>query len=115
VRADPRRLERMLLNLISNALKYCPEGRVRLEVATRAGWVVLAVVDEGPGIHPDDIPHLFTRFYRGRAVPSPDGTGLGLYGARVLAEAHGGTLTVESVLGKGSTFRLELPAVVDAA
>jgi signal transduction histidine kinase len=113
VRADPRRLERVILNLLSNALKYAPEGKVRLEVRSRSGWATLSVVDEGPGIHPDDLRHLFQRFYRGRATPTPDGIGLGLYGARVLVEAHGGTLTVTSEVGKGSTFRVELPAIVE--
>jgi signal transduction histidine kinase len=111
VRADPRRLERVLLNLISNALKYCPDGKVRLEVTSRVGWVSISVVDDGPGIHPEDLPHLFTRYYRGRRTPSPDGLGLGLYGARVLVEAHGGRIEVETSPGAGTRFQVELPAV----
>jgi signal transduction histidine kinase len=111
VRADPRRLERVLLNLISNALKYCPDGKVRLEVTSRVGWVSISVVDDGPGIHPEDLPHLFTRYYRGRGTPSRDGLGLGLYGARALVEAHGGRIQVESSPGLGTRFQVELPAV----
>jgi signal transduction histidine kinase len=110
VRADPRRLERVLLNLLSNALKYSPEGRVRLEVASRDGWVAISVVDGGPGIRPEDLPHLFQRFYRGRGASSRDGLGLGLYGARLLVEAHGGRIEVESAPGAETRFRVELPA-----
>ncbi len=107
VRADPRRLERVLLNLLSNALKYSPE-RVQLEVASHDGWVAISVVDGGRGIPPEDLPHLFTRFYRGRKAPAQDGLGLGLYGARLLVEAHGGRITVESA-SCGTKFRIELP------
>jgi len=111
VRADPGRLERVLLNLLSNALKYSPEGRVRLEVASRGEWVSICVVDRGPGIRPEDLPHLFQRFYRGRGSPSADGIGLGLYGSRLLVEAHGGRIGVESAPGAETRFRVELPAV----
>ena len=111
LRADPRRLERVLLNLIANALKYCQEGQVRLEVTRRDDRVVLSVADGGPGIHPDDLPHLFTRFHRGRGTASQDGIGLGLYGSKVLVEAHGGRIDVESAPGAGTRFRVELPAV----
>lgn len=109
VRADPRRLERVLLNLLSNALKYSPEGRVQLEVASHEGWVAISVVDGGTGIPREDLPHLFTRFYRGRRAPAQDGLGLGLYGARLMVEAHGGRITVQSG-SPGTRFRIELPA-----
>jgi signal transduction histidine kinase len=111
VRVDPRRLERALLNLLSNAFKYCPEGRVRLEVERREAWVVLSILDEGPGIRPQDLPRLFTRYYRGSSAPSQDGIGLGLYGTKVLVEAQGGRIGVESSPGAGTRFRVELPAV----
>jgi signal transduction histidine kinase len=110
VRADPRRLERVLVNLLSNALKYAPEGRVRIEVAVEVGWVEVCVVDQGPGIHPDDLPRLFRKFERGRGTEGRDGLGLGLYGARRLVEAHGGRIDVESTPGAGSRFRVRLPA-----
>jgi signal transduction histidine kinase len=106
---DPRRLERVIVNLLSNALKFCPEGAVRLAAERRDGWVVLSVSDEGPGIDPVDVPNLFTRYHQGRRTPSRDGIGLGLYGARLLVEAHGGRISVESAPGAGSTFRVELP------
>ena len=109
VTADPRRLERVLLNLLSNALKYSPEGRVQLEVASPGRWVAISVVDGGKGIPPEDLPRLFTRFYRGRRPPAQDGLGLGLYGARLIVEAHGGRITVQSG-SPGTRFRIELPA-----
>jgi signal transduction histidine kinase len=110
VRADPRRLERVLLNLLSNALKYCPEGKVRLEVASQDGWVSISIVDGGPGINPEDLPHIFKRFYRGRETKSRDGLGLGLYGARMMVQAHGGSVDAESFPGNGTRFRVKLPA-----
>jgi signal transduction histidine kinase len=114
VQVDPRRLERVLLNLLSNALKYAPEGTVRLEVERLGGWVVISVIDDGPGIDASDVGNLFTRYYRGRRTPSPDGVGLGLSGARLLVEAHGGRISVESTPGAGATFRVELPAAAPA-
>jgi signal transduction histidine kinase len=112
VHVDPRRLERVLLNLLSNALKFAPDGIVRLEVERRDGWVAISVIDEGPGIDAEDARHLFTRYYRGRRAPSVDGVGLGLYGARLLVEAHGGRIVVKSTPGQGATFRVELPAAL---
>jgi signal transduction histidine kinase len=109
VRADPRRLERVLLNLLSNALKYCPEGKVRLEVESQDGWVSISIVDGGPGINPEDLPQIFKRFYRGREAKSRDGLGLGLYGARMMVQAHGGRIDAESSPGAGTRFRIKLP------
>jgi signal transduction histidine kinase len=108
---DPRRLERVLVNLLSNALKFCPEGSVRLAAERRDGWVTISVSDEGPGIEPADARSLFTRYHQARRSPARDGIGLGLYGARLLVEAHGGRISVESTPGAGSTFRVELPEV----
>ena len=109
--ADPARLERILVNLLSNALKYSPgEGRVRVEAEARAGRVVVSVTDEGPGIAPEDAPHLFERYYRGKEGRRSEGTGLGLYGARLLVEAHGGRIAFENVAGGGASFRVEFPA-----
>jgi signal transduction histidine kinase len=107
---DPPRLERVLVNLLSNALKFCPEGAVRLAAERRSGWVTISVTDEGPGIDPADAPNLFTRYHQGRRAASRDGIGLGLYGSRLLVEAHGGRISVENRPGHGSTFRVELPA-----
>ena len=111
VRADPRRLERVVLNLLSNALKYSPpEGRVRLGVAiTEAGGATLTVSDQGQGIAAVDRAHLFERFHRGRGAAERDGVGLGLYSARLLVDAHGGAIRVESEPGEGASFTVEFP------
>jgi signal transduction histidine kinase len=115
VRADPDRLERVLVNLVSNALKYSPpEGRVRVSALDRGAWLVLSVADEGPGIAPEDLPFLFERYYRGRAAGEREGLGLGLHSARMLVEAHGGRIRVENVPGAGARFVVELPAAPEA-
>jgi signal transduction histidine kinase len=111
VTADPARLERVLVNLLSNALKYSPGGgKVRLEAEARGVVVVISVTDEGPGIAAEDLPHLFERYYRGKEAGRAEGTGLGLHGARMLVEAHGGRIRVENLPRGGAAFRVELPA-----
>jgi signal transduction histidine kinase len=120
--ADRGRVLQVLDNLVSNAVKFTPEGgAVNVSVSCEEDHVVVEVADTGIGISPGDQRRLFERFFRAenaveRQVP---GTGLGLYISRVIAEAHGGTLSVRSELGHGSTFRLELPlrvvAVAEAA
>lgn len=111
VLGDQDRLQQLLLNLVDNAIKYTPAGgEVTLSLYKQGGWVQVAVSDTGIGIAPEDEPHIFERFYRAnRGRPrQPGGTGLGLSIARWIAEAHGGYLTVESQVGKGSTFTLWL-------
>jgi signal transduction histidine kinase len=112
VRADPERLRQVISNLIDNAVKYSPAGEpVAVQVAPRNSSVVVAVTDRGPGIAADDQRVIFEKFgrvNRSGSVSKP-GTGLGLYIARSIAEAHGGTLEVASALGRGATFTLELP------
>ena len=109
--ADPDRLDRILVNLLSNALKHSPpEGRVGLEVEPVGAWVVLAVVDRGPGVAPEDRPHLFERYYRGRGEARREGIGLGLHSTRLLVEAHGGRIRIDATPGGGATFRVSLPA-----
>ncbi len=111
VLADPARLERVLVNLLSNALKYSPpESEVVLGAAPAPEGVAIAVTDRGVGIAPEDQAHIFDRFFRARGARRPEGLGLGLYIARLLVEAHGGTVSAESGLGQGSTFRVVLPA-----
>jgi signal transduction histidine kinase len=111
---DRRRLLQLLDNLLSNAVKFTPAGgSVHVALGRENGAAVLEVTDTGIGIAPGDQRLLFERFFRAenaveRQVP---GTGLGLYISRVIAEAHEGSLTVRSELGRGSTFRLELPLV----
>jgi signal transduction histidine kinase len=108
---DVARIERILVNLVSNALKYSAH---EVEVRVTAGplqTVVVSVTDRGVGISPEDQRRIFDRFYRASGSRRPEGLGLGLYIARLLAEAHGGRVEVESQLGQGSTFRLVLPGV----
>ena len=109
---DADGLERLLLNLLDNAIKYNrPEGRITLRLSRSGDDAVLAVSDTGIGIPPESIPRLFERFYRvdkGRAREE-GGTGLGLAIVKHVAQAHGGQVEVESRLGRGSTFRVKLP------
>jgi signal transduction histidine kinase len=109
---DPRRLERVLLNLLSNATKFAPHGAsIDLAVEEHTEGVVVSVRDTGPGIPPEAIPRLFEQFYTGRTSSSSHniGTGLGLPIAKGIVEAHGGRIWVESEVGRGSTFRFSLP------
>jgi PAS domain S-box-containing protein len=109
---DPPRLERALLNLLSNAHKHGRDGgAIHLTLARRGRIAELAVSDDGPGIAPDDQARIFDRFHRAgpEAARRSDGTGLGLPIARALTELHGGRITLESAPGAGATFRLLLP------
>ncbi len=110
---DHDRVAQLLSNLVGNAVKFTPAGgRVTVDYALRAGALHVAVIDSGPGIAPEDIPHLFTAFWTGeRRTGRRDahGAGLGLWIARAIVEAHGGTLQVESEPGAGATFRVALP------
>jgi two-component system, OmpR family, sensor kinase len=111
VQGDGDRLRQLLLNLVVNALKYTPAGgEVTLGMRRSDGWVQVAVSDTGVGIAPEDLAHIFDRFYR--ADPSrarSGGFGLGLPIAQWIAHAHGGRIEVASELGKGSTFTVWLP------
>ncbi|MBI4319888.1 MAG: response regulator [Chloroflexi bacterium] len=115
-RADPDRLERILLNLLSNALKYSTSDTEVLLAGKKAdGELTVSVTDRGVGIAPDDVPCVFDRFFRGDRAHKAEGLGLGLYITKALVEAHGGRIWVESQPGKGSTFfftlRLAKPSV----
>ena len=113
VRGDSARLREVLQNLLDNAVQYTPAGgRITVSAAAEDGGVVISVADTGIGIPKADQERIFERFYRVDAVRSREvgGTGLGLAIARHLVEAHGGRLTVESEVGRGSTFSVFLPA-----
>ncbi|HZD87739.1 MAG TPA: ATP-binding protein [Gaiellaceae bacterium] len=112
VRGDRARLRQVLVNLIDNAVKYSPEGgEVRVNAAAVNGAVRIAVRDEGPGIPHDQRARIFEKFGRADiAGASKPGTGLGLFIARSIAEAHGGTLEVTTTAPPGTTFTLTLPA-----
>jgi heavy metal sensor kinase len=114
VEADPERLGQVVRNLLDNAIRYSPQGRtVIVEVANHDGQAELAVRDEGPGIDPPELEHVFERFYRGdpSRPPGREGSGLGLAICQEIAEAHGGGMSATSAAGRGSTFRLRLPAL----
>ena len=112
VHADPDRMRQVIDNLLSNAIKYSPDGTdVTVTVDVHDGAVLTAVTDRGIGIPADEIPQLFERFHRARNVSSRyyGGLGLGLYIARAIVEAHGGSISVESEENHGSSFTLRLP------
>ena len=104
-------LKHVLLNLVDNAVKYTgAEGRIRLQLRAEAYEAVLTVSDTGVGIAPEDLPRVFDRFYRASGSDARSrGTGLGLAIARRIVEAHGGSITVDSRVGQGSTFTVRLP------
>lgn len=110
VRADYNRLERILLNLLTNAFKYSSEDTpVEINARRVCREVVISVTDHGCGINPNDLPDLFTRFYHVIDQRQTESIGLGLYITKLLVEAHGGRIWVESEVGKGSTFMFTLP------
>jgi two-component system phosphate regulon sensor histidine kinase PhoR len=114
VRGDRGQLKQVLTNLLDNAIKFTPEkGMVRVNAVCAQGRVTVAVLDTGIGIPADDLPRIFERFYRVDKARSRElgGTGLGLAIVKHIVEAHGGSVSVESRLGEGSTFRFTLPAI----
>ena len=108
---DIHQLTQVMTNLIANALNYTPRGWVRVAMTAQAGQVCVRVADSGQGIAPDDLPHIFDRFYRGREARQRDipGTGLGLAIVKEIVELHHGALTVDSRVGEGTTFEVRLP------
>jgi signal transduction histidine kinase len=113
--ADAERVIQVLGNLAGNAVKFAgPGGRVTLGAVGKGRGAVFSVADTGPGIPPDEVTHLFDRFWQAR-TNDRRGVGLGLTIARGIVEAHGGRIWVESQLGEGSTFFFTLPGVRDAS
>ena len=114
VRGNADKLKQALVALLENALKYTPfEGTVTLSLTTQGGNALLSVCDTGIGISPEDLPHIFERFYRADPARSRDrgGSGLGLAIVKSIVEEHGGTIQVESTPGQGSAFRVKLPVI----
>ncbi len=112
IRGDRIRIEQILINITSNAIKYTPDGgRISLRLHDLGDRAEVTITDNGVGIPAEDIPHLFERFYRVEKARSSDkgGTGLGLAIAREFAAAHGGDIRVSSIVGKGTTFTVTLP------
>ncbi|MEO0627035.1 MAG: response regulator, partial [Bacteroidota bacterium] len=113
VSLDPGKFTKILNNFISNAIKFTPEqkGRVLVSGSQYEDSLIFSVADNGPGIHPDDLPHVFDRFYQSKRsdAPTEGGTGIGLSMCKELARLLGGRVWVESIWGNGATFFLELP------
>lgn len=111
VRGDRKRLKQVLMNLIDNAVKYSPAGgTIEVRAYAENGHVFVDVHDEGPGIAPEHQELIFEKFGRVSVGGEKPGTGLGLYIARSIVHAHGGSLRVRSSPEGGATFTLELPA-----
>jgi two-component system phosphate regulon sensor histidine kinase PhoR len=107
---DPLLFRRVLENLLGNAIKFSPPGKeVRLEVWDDDREVRFAVQDQGPGIPPEDVPHLFEFFYRGKAAAGQPGFGLGLATVKRIIDSHSGRVWVESTPGQGASFYFTLP------
>ena len=110
VMADETRIEQVLSNLISNAIKYAPGGDIRINGQTLPDQVVICVLDEGPGIAVGDLPHIFDRFYRAQeASRKTKGAGLGLYLARAIIEAHSGRMWADAKTDQGARVCFSLP------
>lgn len=115
ITADPARLEQVLSNLLGNACKFVQRGgTIHLRVLREDGRVRFTVEDNGPGIPPEDLPHIFERHWRGKHNAHL-GTGLGLSIARAIVEAHGGQIWVESDRGRGTAFHFTIPVPVPPA
>jgi len=114
VEADQALLHQAVYNLVENAIKYTPDGgRVTVSTSSQPGVLIFAIEDSGIGIAADDLPRLFEKFYRGkqREARAQHGSGLGLAIVQSVAVNHGGRVWVDSVMGKGSTFYLQIPLV----
>ncbi|MGH2409918.1 MAG: sensor histidine kinase, partial [Chloroflexota bacterium] len=112
VSVDPEMWEKIVLNLLSNALKFTFEGEITVALRLEGSQVELAVRDTGIGIPPEELPHLFERFYRvrGTRARTHEGTGIGLALVQELARLHGGEVRAASTVGVGTTFTVTLPA-----
>jgi two-component system sensor histidine kinase BaeS len=116
INIDPDRIAQVLGNLVSNALRYTPTGgQISLGATQQGSHVLLTVQDTGVGMHPDELPHVFERFYRGDEARQGDGgeSGLGLPIAKSIVELHRGTISVRSMPGQGTTFTIILPVGSD--
>jgi signal transduction histidine kinase len=113
VYADADRLREVITNLFDNAVKYTSEGKITIGLTGNDQVVQCSVKDTGPGIPPEDVPHLFQKFYRvdNSATRTIGGTGLGLFICRKIIELYKGRIWVESEVGKGSSFYINLPRV----
>jgi len=114
VSADQSLLTRTLFNVLENAIKYSPSGTtVRLRHSSAEGWLECRISDQGPGIAAQDLPELFSQYRRFDSSQGSEGLGLGLTMVKAVVERHGGRISCESVVGKGTTFSLRLPLLED--
>ncbi|ETK22007.1 CHASE2 domain-containing protein [Pseudomonas sp. FH1] len=114
VSADQSLLTRALFNVLENAIKYSPSGTtVRLRHSSAEGWLECRISDQGPGIAAQDLPELFSQYRRFDSSQGSEGLGLGLTMVKAVVERHGGRISCESVVGKGTTFSLQLPLLED--
>ncbi|MEO1401423.1 MAG: HAMP domain-containing sensor histidine kinase [Cyanobacteria bacterium J06635_1] len=115
IRADPARVEQILVNLLSNALRYTPTGSITVTLSETDHVLWVEVTDTGIGIAPEDLPHIFERFWRADRSRSRNsgGTGIGLAICKRLVELQGGSIKVDSILGEGSNFKFSLPKFID--
>ncbi len=111
VQGDSRRLAQVFENLLGNTVKYAPGSDVIITIRPEKAGAAVYLRDHGPGIAPEYLPHLFERFFRvPDHSPSVHGSGLGLYICKQILDAHGGSISAESELGQGTTFRVWLPS-----
>lgn len=111
ITCDPFRIEQAVSNLLTNAIKYGSNRPIHLELEKSLGGITISVTDHGSGIAIQDQERIFKRFERAIPTYQGEGIGLGLYIAKEVVSAHKGTITVDSVLGEGSTFRIHLPKI----
>ncbi len=113
VNGDALQLQRVFSNLLSNAINHSPRGaKVEIVLSTQASQQIIKVIDAGAGIQPNEMPHLFERFYQGESDRQASGSGLGLYLARQIVEAHKGSIWAENRASQGAVFCFRLPAII---
>ncbi|WP_339543156.1 ATP-binding protein [Pseudomonas sp. JAI120] len=113
INGDPERLFQVLSNLIGNAIKFTPrQGHIGISALSNGEEIVFSVRDSGEGIAPEQLPHVFDRYWT-QAENNPTGTGLGLYITQGIVQAHGGKIVAESEVGRGSEFRFTVPRVIE--
>jgi two-component system sensor histidine kinase/response regulator len=110
ISGDASSLSEVFVNIIGNAIKYSPDGtKVSVKTARQGDAILVSVKDSGVGISPEDLPHIFEGFYRGKSGQAAAGHGIGLAVSRQIVDAHCGSITLDSELGKGTTFVVGLP------
>jgi two-component system, NarL family, sensor kinase len=113
VSGDALQLQRVFGNLLTNAINHSPRGaKIEIVLGSQAGQQIVKIIDTGAGIQPNEMPHLFERFYQGEGDRQASGSGLGLYLARQIVEAHTGSIWAENRSPQGAVFGFRLPAII---